>query len=133
MLDFSLQVRVGLDANGVAIAFFVRPVYRRAIERTTFSMVVSGLDKPGAKRLLRLTQHRLGPPSDVVHREIRSKLFGFLGGDVILLIERLGGVAGRRPYGKYRVRSPYGKIDLHDVFPPFDQRTARNSADCSCG
>ncbi len=39
MLDFSLQDRVGLDANGVAIAFFVRPVYRRAIERATFSML----------------------------------------------------------------------------------------------
>ena len=91
MLDFSLQDRVGLNANGVATAFFVRPVYRRAIERTTFSvpraaqsttfsLVMSGLDKPGAKRLLRLTQHQLGPPSDVVHREIRSKLFEFLGG-----------------------------------------------------
>ena len=66
-----------------------------------------GLDKPGAKRLLRLTQHRLGPPSDVVHREIRPKLFGFLGGGVILLLERLGGVAGRRPYGEYRITFPH--------------------------
>ena len=59
-----------------------------------------GLDKPGAKRLLRLTQHGLGPPSDVVHREIRPKLFGFLGGNVILLLDRLGGVAGPRSNGK---------------------------------